>query len=442
LIPGGTAGGVARAKDILLIPDFRRLLGTRMMSQVADGIFQATLLMTVVFLPERQGTVPAFALATALFLLPFSFLGPFAGVFVDRWRRRRILVATPLIRAAVSLVTLPGIAAALVYLGALAVFSVNRFFLATASAVLPRVLGMREVRDGDPPDAPEADGVDPPSEHVLLFDANAIAAIGGSVALFAGLFVGSRLSAVVGVPLTLGAACLAWSTAAFIGSRLSDSYAPQWPVAAPLRKDLAAVLAELLDGLRRIRDAPTAIAPILTVAVGQFLQIVVIIVCLVMAKAAPGNAVLSFSWFVAAAGIGVFAGFLTAGWVHAREDRLIGLAFVLSAAALIPSIVLFRGFILAFSALFLGLAYAWTRVPADTLAQRAVPDRYRGRVFAVMDLGFNTARVLGAVVAIPVIPLLGPRMTLAAVAVLFLLWAPVTPLWLGRAGKEGGLVER
>ena len=441
MISGGTTSVVARAKDILRIPDFRRLLGTRVTSQIADGIFQATLLMTVVFLPERQGTVPAFAVATALFLLPFSFLGPFAGVFVDRWRRRRILVATPLIRAAVSLVTLPGIAAAQVYLGALVVFSVNRFFLATASAVLPRVLGVRELRDGDPPDAPEADGVEPPSEHVLLFDANALAAIGGSVALFVGLFVGGRLTVVVGVPLTLGAACLAWSTAAVIGSRLSHSYAPQRPVAAPLRNDLAAVLAELLDGLRRIRAAPTALAPILTVAVGQFLQIVVIVVCLVVAKAASGNAVISFSWFVAAAGIGVFAGFLTVGWVRAREDRLIGLAFMLSAFALIPSIVLFRGFTLALSALFLGLAYAWTRVPADTLAQRAVPDRYRGRVFAVMDLGFNTARVLGAVVAIPVVPLLGPRMTLAAVAVLFLLWAPVTPLWLGGAGRGGGLVD-
>ena len=301
--------------------------------------------------------------------------------------------------------------------------------------MLPRVLGVRELRDGDPPDAPEVDGGEPSSEHVLLFDANALAAIGGSVALFIGLFVGSRLTVVIGVPLTVAAACLAWSTAAFIGSRLSDSYAPQRPVGVPLRHDLAVVLAELLDGLRRIRAAPTALAPILTVAVGQFLQIVVIVVCLVMAKATPGNAVLSFSWFVAAAGIGVFAGFITVGWVPAREDQLIGSAFVLSACALIPPIVLFRGFTLAVSALFLGLAYAWTRVPADTLAQRAVPDRYRGRVFAVMDLGFNTARVLGAVVAIPAVPLLGPRATLAVVAVLFLVWAPVTPLWLGRAGR-------
>jgi hypothetical protein len=51
-------------------------------------------------------------------------------------------------------------------------------------------------------------------------------------------------------------------------------------------------------------------------------------------------------------------------------------------------------------------------------------------VFTVMDLGFNAARVLGALVAIPVVPRLGAQATLVAVALLFLLWAPVTPLWL------------
>ena len=86
--------------------------------------------------------------------------------------------------------------------------------------------------------------------------------------------------------------------------------------------------------------------------------------------------------------------------------------------------------------MLLGVSYGWTRVPADTLAQRAVPDRYRGRVFTAIDLGFNTARVLGALAAVVVVPLLGPRTTISALAVLFLLWAPVVPLWLGAAAER------
>ena len=62
----------------------------------------------VVFLPESQNTVRGFAVATALTLLPFALLEPFAGVFVDRWPRRPILVVLPLVRAAAALLALPG----------------------------------------------------------------------------------------------------------------------------------------------------------------------------------------------------------------------------------------------------------------------------------------------------------------------------------------------
>ena len=51
-------------------------------------------------------------------------------------------------------------------------------------------------------------------------------------------------------------------------------------------------------------------------------------------------------------------------------------------------------------------------------------------MFTAIDLGFNTARVLGALAAVAVVPLLGPRTTITVVAVLFLLWAPVVPVWL------------
>ena len=133
---------------------------------------------------------------------------------------------------------------------------------------------------------------------------------------------------------------------------------------------------------------------------------------------------------------GVFLGFLTVGAVARRvpEPVLIGVAFLLAALSPIPAVVALGAVTLSVGAAILGASYAWTRVPADTLAQRAVPDRYRGRVFTVMDLGFNAARVLGALVAIPVVPRLDPQATLVVVALLFLLWAPVTPLWL-RAGR-------
>jgi len=201
-----------------------------------------------------------------------------------------------------------------------------------------------------------------------------------------------------------------------------------------LRGELAAVMADLADGFRRIGRTPAALAPVLTVAAGQFLQVIVIATVLVVIKEDLGGGLVSFSGLVGAGGVGVLLGFLTAGALRSLMPNrlLIGAAFVLAAAALIPAIVGVDALALALTvgAVLLGASYGWTRVPADTLAQSAVPDRYRGRVFTAIDLGFNTARVLGALAAVAVVPLLGPRTTVAVVAVLFLLWAPVVPLWL------------
>ena len=393
--------------------DFRRLLAARVTSQIADGLFFSAVLLTVVFLPEQQGTVRGFALATTLFLLPFSLLGPFAGVFVDRWRRRRILVTVPLVRAGASLLILPGAAALVpVYIGTLVTFSAARLYQATSTAVIPRVLGT--------------------AGGSLLFAANTVAAIVGSAALFGGMFAGGQLAVRAGVPAVLALACAAWCASALLGSSLSSSLPPEKGPDVRLGGELTAVIAELEDGLHRIRTTPAALAPILAVAVGQFLQMLVIVVTLVVIKEGLKGGLLTFSWLVAAGGAGVFLGFLTVGAVGRRvpEHVLIGVAFLLAALSLIPAIVALGAATLSAGAVLLGMSYAWTRVPGDTLAQRAVPDRYRGRVFTVMDLGFNAARVLGALVAIPLVPRLGPQATLVVVALLFLVWAPVTPLWL------------
>ena len=434
-----SGGGLARARAVLGSRDFRRLLAARTTSQLADGLFLAAVLLAVVFLPEQQSTVRGFALATTLFLLPFSLLGPFAGVFVDRWRRRRILVAVPLVRAGASLLILPGTAAiVLVYVGTLLAFSAARLYQATSTAVMPRVLGAADPAGPTARQAPRGRPDTRSTGGSLLFDANTVAAIGGSAALFGGLFVGGHLAVGAGVPAVIVLACAAWSASALLGSSLSSSLPPEGPAPIPLGGELTAVTAELSDGFHRIRTTPAALAPILAVAVGQFLQMLVIVVSLVVIKEGLKGGLVSFSWLVAAGGAGVFLGFLTVGSVGRRVPRhlLIGLAFALSAVSLIPAIAALSVATLSGGAVLLGASYAWTRVPADTLAQRAVPDRYRGRVFTVMDLGFNIARVLGALVAIPVVPRLGPQATLAAVAVLFLLWAPVTPLWLG-GGRAG-----
>ena len=79
---------------------FRQLLGTRLVSQLADGMLQAGLASYVLFSPERKATGAAIAASFAVLLLPYSVVGPFVGVLLDRWRRRQILVYSNVLRAA------------------------------------------------------------------------------------------------------------------------------------------------------------------------------------------------------------------------------------------------------------------------------------------------------------------------------------------------------
>ena len=89
------------------------------------------------------------AAAFAVLYLPYSLIGPFAGVFIDRWARRQILVWSALLRSV--FVALTAVFMALgdrgvpLYVAVLLVLGVNRFFLSSLSAALPHVVADDEL---------------------------------------------------------------------------------------------------------------------------------------------------------------------------------------------------------------------------------------------------------------------------------------------------------
>jgi MFS family permease len=94
-------------REVLAGRDFRLLFSVRLVAQFGDGLLQAALATFVLFSPERQPDAVKIAAAFAIPLLPYSVIGPFAGVFLDRWRRRNVLVRANILKA---LFTLPIIA--------------------------------------------------------------------------------------------------------------------------------------------------------------------------------------------------------------------------------------------------------------------------------------------------------------------------------------------
>lgn len=129
---------------LLRLRDFRRLLALRLLSQGADGVYQVALATYVVFSPEKQTSAGAIASAMAVLLLPYSVVGPFAGVLLDRWRRRQVFLYGNLLRTVLASVTavlmLIDAPDWLFYASALCVTGVNRFILSGLSAAMPRLV--------------------------------------------------------------------------------------------------------------------------------------------------------------------------------------------------------------------------------------------------------------------------------------------------------------
>src|SRR5882757_9287942 len=146
-VTGVHANGHLRAA--LRRPDFRRLYSVRLLGQFGDGVFQASLAGAVLFNPEHQAHAADVAAGFAVVLLPYSLIGPFAGVLLDRWWRQRVLTLANLVRAVavigVAAEVAAGLAGVAFYASALVIISISRFVLSALSAALPRVVAEAEL---------------------------------------------------------------------------------------------------------------------------------------------------------------------------------------------------------------------------------------------------------------------------------------------------------
>jgi MFS family permease len=398
------SGSGARARAALRSTDFARLLQARLLSQFGDGLFQAFLIDRLVFLsPDQQGTAAGVARALAVLVIPFSVLGPFAGVLIDRWSRRRILLLTPLVRAAfaVALIPLHG-DGWILYVPTLVIVSLNRFYLSTAGAVMPLVV---------------------PEEDLLV--GNSLASAAGTVCTFAGLVIGTQVAGASGPGVLLVAVAVLWPVAAALAMRISHDLRSVSP-AGVADDRLTQVPRDLWRGARRLLATPPAIGGIASASYDQVLFGIVSVLSVVVFKQRYQEGVASYGRIIAAGGAGVIAGMFTVGWFESRltKSRIVAVAFAvggLACLAVAPAVI----------------SYPWRKIPIDTIVQETTPDRFRGRVFSLYDLAFSTARVLAAVLAVLLVPRLSTGQMLAVIGVAYMAWTPVLPAWARRPQRVG-----
>lgn len=352
-----------------------------MISQAGDGLFQ--LAAAAVLLFENPGPNPVTAMLgiSVVTLIPFSVVAPFTGVFIDRWERRKILTRVPLLRAAVAallpLAALAGTHSFLFYLVVLVVLSSNRFFLATMSAVLPQLV---------------------PEDDLLV--ANSVSTTGGSIANVAGQGVGAATAAFVGGERAAALAALAFIVSAYAARRV-PAHRGLEVVRHPLREELKEVIDEMVDGLRQVRGHARVVYGLSAVAVTQVLVGVMVGVLLHYFIVTLGLSVGSATPILGVLALGIGLGVVLVPLIarHLHYDVLLPLSFGLATAATAVSALWLSRPAMLVGAGIVGIAYAFAKIPVDTIVQEEMADAVRGRAFAVYDMLFNVARVAGIGIA-------------------------------------------
>ncbi|MFN2537616.1 MAG: MFS transporter [Mycobacteriales bacterium] len=360
-------------------------------------MFQGALFGAAFFNPEKATSAAAAASAFATVLLPYSLVGPFAGVLLDRWSRQRVLMVSNGLRAALgcafalSLWQTGAISVPSVGIALLAV-SLNRFVLSGLSAALPHVV---ETRD--------------------LVTANALTTTAGQAATAVGGISSLGLRALWG-DTDAGAARTALTAAAVyaVASLFAAAIARRrlgpdlLTVPAPIRAAVAEVARGLVDGAAHLRQRAPAARALLMISAQRFLTGIMFVGTLLL-YTEHGYLHRGFTGLGEVLTATVVGGVLAAV-ITPRVTRALGtqrwIAIVVVAAAVVTASLgpLYTHPALVAAGLLLGTCSQAAKISVDTLLQESVDDAFRGRVFSVYDTLVNVSFAAAGGVAAVVLP--------------------------------------
>ena len=357
-------------RAILRIREYRLLWLGQLVSEAGDGLTNLTLLLLVNALTGSTAALAGMAIVLAI---PPLTIGLLAGTYVDRFDRRRIMLASDLLRAVVVLgFILVGSAANLwlLYVLAFVQSAVGTFFAPARGAVIPRVV---------------------PTSGLLA--ANSLAQ---ATRVVSGVVGAAAAGLIVGVAGTFWPAFVL-DAASFLASFVIISRLPGAAGRIEAAGDAAAgVGGALLVGLRTIARSRVLVTTIVTLAVSMlglgavnvlFVPFVVDILAVGPAWLGPVELAQSSSMILASGLIAILARRLSPSAIVTIGTA--GVAVTIALAGTVSAI---------WQLLFLMFVVGWFIVPLQasivTILQTSTPDAERGRVMAVLQAAMSAASVL------------------------------------------------
>ncbi|MBC7541520.1 MAG: MFS transporter [Candidatus Sericytochromatia bacterium] len=389
--------------EVLRNRQFLSLWSGQVLSQLADKVFYVLMVVLVTTGTTAHTSV---SLLTIIYTLPAVFFGSVAGIFVDRWDKRAILIGSNIGRA-ICLVFMPSGGPYLivgVYIAAFSVSTIMQFFAPAEMALLPAIV-----------------------ERRLLLPANSLFTTTMITSIIVGFAVGDPLLSLFGTRYGH------WVVAAmYLLSAACIMFVRKTPTPPPQQSHF---IAEFREGIRYIwRHKPTMNAMMrLVILFSAFAAITVLVIGFVRdALELPERYfgyILAFSGVGMAVGAGivgrfgalwnrdkvVFIGFLVMGW------QLVGLSH---ANSLVVTMIL---------AGTTGVGAAFVAVPLQALLQETVPESLRGKVFGVQNMLINLASTIPMAMAGVLGDALGVRWVVYLTGILVLIGS-----LLGSEGHEAG----
>lgn len=359
-------------------PDFARLWYAQAISLLGDWFNTIILSALVANYSENAGLAVSILLLTRF--LPPLLVSPFAGVLLDRFDRRRLLIISDVVRFFIVLGYLFAASPehiGLVYILSALQFSFSALFEPGRSALLPGL-----VKPGD------------------LVRANLLSSVTWSVMLAVGGALGGFVSALLGsqIGLLIDAGTFAASALLLTTVRIN-------PVDVALNtadRAKTGKTAGFIDGIRYARQQPGLLPALLVKAGGSIGNIdvpIIIYATLFFAIGQDGSASLGILW--SAFGLGAVLGPVLINRLNdGRVRRMRGLIFAGYALITVGWLALAGapGLVLAMLAIMvraMGGSINWTY--SSVIIQKTVADEYLGRMFSLDQAGFQAMSVISII---------------------------------------------
>ena len=350
-------------KRVLSNSDFLKLWIGQVVSNIGDEVAFIGLAALIVF--RWNGTATDVSLFFIFASLPVLIFGPIAGVFVDRWKRKTTMIWADIIRSVIALGFIFSTQLWHLLLLIFLLSTVSRFFYPARNALIPNIVNEEK-----------------------LIEANSLSQMTYMLAVVIGPGLGAALVALLGYTTTF-----IFDSASYLFSALMIFLIGH---KERIERGGKKALNEMVEGFKymaknRIVRLLVTLFGLIMLVVGGLNVIYTLYIRDVLHMNIVGLGILETSF-----GIGAIIGSILVGFVAGKMKNvhMIGvgvilIGFLISLMAALPFFLM--ALLVAFG---IGAMNSLLSSPSNAILQKAIEDKYRGKVFGAQGAVIQGAALI------------------------------------------------